>query len=162
MSLVLVRFGRAARALRRRLGLRYGVSVLLLGAVLLSSFLALASAEAQLREGGHRVDVAGRQRMLTQQIALQSLLAVRPGPPVDREEARGALRAALGRMRAEHDLLRTGSARLGLSAASAHARRRYAGPDGLDAQLASFWSQAAVVAEDGPAASDGGSSTAAM
>ncbi len=122
---------------------------LLLAGVALGAFSALAGAQQELRQSDQRIDVAGRRRMLTQQIALQALAAEQAPSAADRRAARAHVLDAVKRMRTEHAALVQGSAALGLGPRCT-ALELYLRPgDGLDDLLGDFWTDARVVTQGG-------------
>lgn len=139
---------RALRLSPRRTPLLYVLSLLLVLGAVLGSFALLGRAERGLRADSHQLNVAGRQRMLSQRIAYQALLVVAAPGDADAGSATTALRATVQRMRHERAGLLHGDAALRLPSASARQAALLRGAAGsLGRELQVFWADAEVVAD---------------
>ncbi len=140
---------------------RYVVALAMVGVLLLGGFSVMAFVLEQHRPSGAVLNVSGRQRMLSQRIAL---LAVRLRQAVDfqaKKRIRASLRDAIGLMRRSHEGLTRGSVVLDLPAemSVAHRRLYFSPPTELDTRVGDYLAAAEKLAasDRGVGESDGAS-----
>ncbi len=132
------------------------VFVALGGLLTLLAFVALSHAGEGLRDDGHLINVAGRQRMLSQQISLDTAEVLAAPDATARATARTQLADVVDEMRQRQRGIVQGDADLRLPPTTDLVRQWYteAGGADLGAALDVFWADAAVVADgsaSGPA-----------
>lgn len=125
--------------------------ILALAIVAVLSVLSFLLLRAIISTEGTRaaaVNISGRQRMLSQRIALFSLRLVVADSSEERDELRGALRKAMSRMATAHTGLTTGDLEEGLPKPSANIKKIYFGqPINLDKQVLDYLMTAKELAD---------------
>ncbi len=121
-------------ALRKTLVIRFAAAIVL---ALLTTIGAFAAVHWQLKQNeqdGYLINISGRQRMLSQRIALLSGKCLQADNAAEQKAARDRLHLAMQRMRKEHQTLHTSG-----SLGQFPLRRR------LDAQIKAFLSTATEI-----------------
>ena len=143
------------RRIQRPYVIRYVLALSLIAAFVLGGHVALDRLLASQDSSAAQINVAGRQRMLSQRVA--SAAGRLPALDVTaRADARGRLADAVDRLEREHDALRDGDPALGLDGEPPpEVVALLDGPDGLDAALEVFVADArALLAVAQPDADD--------
>ena len=142
------------RRIQRPYVVRYVLALLLVAACVVGGHVALERVLTAQESSAAEINVAGRQRMLSQRVAgAAALLVVAEGEQADR--VRGRLVTATDRLEREHAALRHGDDALGLSEAPPPpVLALLDGPAGLDAALADFVDDARGLAEQDQVSAD--------
>ena len=131
--------GARAQAVARSLTLRYAIALALVATLSTAAWLSLRLVISTQQSSAAIINVSGRQRMLSQRIALFSNLLV-AAPPMERPGIRAKLGEAVELMAVSHDALVHGNREMGLSDTLSDTVRTlyFQGPDPLDTQVKGF------------------------
>jgi diguanylate cyclase (GGDEF)-like protein/PAS domain S-box-containing protein len=123
----------------RALTLRYVVALCLVATLSTAAWFSLDLVIAEQKATAAVVNVSGRQRMLSQRIALFSELLVAT-PEVDRPQIRSQLSDAIRRMEHAHKGLTRGDMEMGLPSTMSETVRRmyFNGPDAVSVQVETY------------------------
>ncbi|MEO0602466.1 MAG: ATP-binding protein [Myxococcota bacterium] len=134
-----------ADALRRRLVLRYGTGLLILGVLSILSFAAVNVLIVSQQSDAPTINVSGRQRMLSQRVSLLSQRYAIERDATERARIGKLLDDAIALMDTSHHALTDGSASMGIASdRSAQVDELYAGGPRLDRRVEQYlqWANA--------------------
>ena len=146
------------RDISKSLTLRYGVALALIATLVTASYVSLEVTIAKQESTAAIVNVSGRQRMLSQRIALFSLAMMTAQQLEERQRHRELLRAAVDLMELSHNGLTKGSKELGLpdSMSDTVGSQYFGPPHNVDLNVRNYLSNArALIDLPGPAYSPG-------
>ncbi|MEO0973773.1 MAG: diguanylate cyclase, partial [Pseudomonadota bacterium] len=136
------RVARGSRAVYRRITCAYLLALGLIAAAATTVFASVHLLIAQQEESARLINISGRQRMLSQRIALQSLEYVSAESPDQRRQRRAALTRSVETFREAHEALVDGGAAMELPGLRSQAlREMYRHDEGVNQHVERYLAQ---------------------